>query len=327
MSLKIPKRIIIGIVVLILLTGAAIYKVYRPQNQGITATGTIEVTKADITPKVSGYIRGLKFDVGTKVQAGQTVLTIERKDLTAQLLRDKAALAKAKTQLAELENGSRSQEVLEAEAAVQSAEAVAANARKDYNRYEALHGQGAVATQQLDTARLNNEVAARSLKTAQAKLSLVQEGNRSETIEAQRLEVEQAQAVLEASRSQVADTVVVCPADGLILSKNFEDGEYVTAGAPIATLGEMQDCWVKVYVDSGSLGKIQVGQEAEVRVDAFPNRKFTGKIKEISQNAEYTPRQSITKRERANMVFAVKVKLDNSEGIFKPGMPADVVIL
>ena len=86
MSLNIPKRIIIAIVILILLAGAAIYKVYRPQSQGITATGTIEVTKADITPKVSGYIRGLKFDVGTKVQAGQTVLTIERKDLAAQLV-------------------------------------------------------------------------------------------------------------------------------------------------------------------------------------------------------------------------------------------------
>ena len=145
-------------------------------------------------------------------------------------------------------------------------------------------------------------------------------------IEAQRQEVERNVAILAATQSEDNDSIVACPANGLVLTKNFEDGEYVTAGAPIATIGEMDDCWVKVYVSSEQLGLIHVGQSVDVNVDSFPGRTFEGKIKEISENAEYTPRQSITKQERANMVFAVKVKLDNSEGIFKPGMPADVVI-
>jgi len=327
MNKQAARRPLLVGVVLLLLVGAAGYKLYAPDSKGITATGTIEVTKADITPKVSGYIRDLHFDVGTNLQKGQVVFKIERADLKAQLLRDEAALAKAKAQLSELENGSRRQEVLEAEAAVQSAETVYANAKKDYDRYAALYAKGAVAAQQFDTAKVNNEVAYRSLQTAQAKLSLVQEGNRSETIEAQRLEVERNQAILAASKIEDADTIVYSPANGLILTKNFENGEYAAAGSPIATLGEMEDCWVKVYVASEQLGLIKVGQAVDVRIDSFPDKKFIGKIKEISQSAEYTPRQSITKRERANMVFAVKVRLDNSEGIFKPGMPADVVIL
>ena len=69
-----------------------------------------------------------------------------------------------------------------------------------------------------------------------------------------------------------------------------------------------------------------MGQECSVKIDAYPDRAFTGKIKEISDSAEYTPRNSITKRERANLVFAVKVALPNEEGIFKPGMVADVLI-
>jgi HlyD family secretion protein len=88
----------------------------------------------------------------------------------------------------------------------------------------------------------------------------------------------------------------------------------------------MTDCWVKVYVPSTHLGLISVGQAANVKVDSFPGRVFSGVIKEISQNAEFTPRQSITQSERANLVFAVKVQVDNSEGILKPGMPADVVL-
>lgn len=326
MKIQIPKQICAAVIILLVLIGAAAYKLYLPETKGITATGTIEVTKADITPKVSGYIRGLDLDVGDAMKRGQVALKIDRPDLKAQLLRDEAALEKSKTQLRELENGSRSQELLEAEAAVQSAAAVYEKAQKDYDRYASLYDGGAVSAQQLDTVRSANEVAYRSLQTAQAKLSLAQEGNRSETIEAQRLEVERNNAILEATRTEAADTVVYCPADGLILTKNFEDGEYVAAGSPVATLGEMDDCWVKVYVASDQLGLIAVGQTVTVQVDSFPGRTFAGKIKEISQNAEYTPRQSITKRERANMVFAVKVKLDNSEGIFKPGMPADVVI-
>ena len=326
MNKQIPKRLMIAVILLIVLVGAAAYKLYAPEEKGITATGTIEVTKADITPKVSGYIRGLSFDVGYTMKQGQVALKIDRPDLKAQLLRDEAALAKAQAQLNELENGSRNQELIEAEAAVQSAQAVYDKAQKDYDRYAALYDNGAVSAQQLDTVKSANDVAYRSLQTAQAKLSLAQEGNRAETIEAQRMEVERNVAILEASRTEEADTIVYCPADGIILTKNFEDGEYVSAGSPIATLGEMDDCWVKVYIASDQLGLIKVGQAVDVRVDSFPDKIFKGKIKEISQNAEYTPRQSITKRERANMVFAVKVKLDNSEGIFKPGMPADVII-
>ncbi|MPN21978.1 hypothetical protein SDC9_169360 [bioreactor metagenome] len=88
----------------------------------------------------------------------------------------------------------------------------------------------------------------------------------------------------------------------------------------------MKDCWVKIYVSSTQLGLLKVGQQVDVKVDSFPDRTFVGQIKEISQNAEFTPRQSITQHERANLVFAVKVKIANDERILKPGMPADVII-
>ncbi|HMM20757.1 MAG TPA: efflux RND transporter periplasmic adaptor subunit [Selenomonadales bacterium] len=320
------KRLIAGIVVFALMAGAAGYKLYFSQPRGITATGTVEVTRADIMPKVNGYLGQLTVQAGDAVKAGQVIARISRPDLDAQLLRDEAALVKAKVQLSDLEKGARSQELREAAAGFASAEAVFQKARTDLERYSALYRTGAIAAQQLDSAQSSYDVAYNALVAAQSKQSLLEEGNRPDEIEAQRLEVKRSQAIVDASRALVADTVVTSPLDGVVLTKNFENGEYINPGSALATVGDMNDCWVKIYVSSAQLGLLHLGQPAAVRIDSFPDRAFAGTIKEISQNAEFTPRQSITQRERANLVFAVKVKIDNAEGILKPGMPADVVL-
>jgi HlyD family secretion protein len=320
------KKIIAGAVVFLVLIGAAGYKLYLGRDEGITATGTIEVTRADIMPKVNGYLSELQLQVGDRITAGQVVARIGRPDLQAQLLRDEAALVKAQVQLEDLEKGSRSQEIAEANANLAAAQAVYSKAKTDLERYKALFKDGAIAAQQLDAAQSGYDVAYNSLVAAQSRQSLIVEGNRPDTIAAQRLEVQRSQAIVEASRVLLADTVVPSPLSGIVLTKNFEKGEYVNPGSALATVGDLNDCWVKVYVSSTQLGLIKIGQPVAVRVDSFPNRTFAGTIREISQNAEFTPRQSITQRERANLVFYVKVQIDNAEGVLKPGMPADVVI-
>ena len=325
-SKKTTIKIVVIVAALATVLGAAGYKLYGRTEKGITATGTIEVTKTDITAKVGGYLVELKIKEGDPVQRGQMVVKIDRPDLQAQLLRDEAALARAKAQLRDLEQGARSQELQEAAANLAAASAQATRAKADFERYSRLFREGAIAAQQLDNSRSAHEVAANSLLAAQSRYSLLQSGNREETIEAQRLEVARSEAVLAGSRSQLADTNVVSPLSGRVLSKNYEQGEYVNAGVSIATIGDMKDCWVKVFVSTAQMGQIRLGQAVKVKIDAYPDRAFRGEIREISQNAEYTPRQSITQRERANMVFAVKVKIDNPDEIMKPGLPADVVI-
>lgn len=320
------KKLLAVVVIILVLAGFAAYKMQGRKVSGITATGTIEITRTDITPKVSGYIGELAIKEGDIVSLGQVVARISRADLEAQKLRDEAALAKAEMQLTDLKKGARPQEIREAQASIDNGRAVYEKAQKDYMRQQDLFQQGAVSAQQLDAARSAYEVALSALTAYQARASLVAEGNRPDAIAAQQAEVERSQAIVKLAKTALDDTIVLSPLDGLVLSKNFEQGEYVNAGAAIGTIGNWHDCWVKVYVASNQLGLIQVGQKVTVRVDSFPNRNFSGQIKEISQQAEFTPRQSITQQERANMVFAVKVKIDNTEGILKPGMPADVVI-
>lgn len=320
------KKLLAVIVIIAVLAGFAAYKMQSRKVLGITATGTIEITRTDVTPKVSGYIGELLIKEGDSVNVGQVIARISRPDLEAQKLRDEAALAKAEVQLTDLRKGARLQEINEAKGTVASGQAIYEKAQKDYIRQQELFQQGAVSSQQLDAARSAYEVALSTLAAYQARASLVTEGNRPDTIAAQQAEVERSQAIVKLAKTALEDTIVTSPLDGLVLTKNFEQGEYVNAGSAIGTVGNWRDCWVKVYISSSQLGLIQVGQGVRIRVDSFPDRDFSGNIKEISQQAEFTPRQSITQQERANMVFAVKVKIDNAEGILKPGMPADVVI-
>lgn len=320
------KKIIAITIIFLSLAAVVGYKLYQPKEKGITGTGTVEVTLVDIVPKMNGYMSNLAIQVGDTVQTGEVIAHIRRTDLEAQLLADEATTTKAKVQLIDLEKGPREQEKRQATASVASAQATYDKTKTDLERYRTLYQQDAISTQQLDAAQSSYDVAYSALLAAQSGQNLLAEGNRPDVIEAQRAEIKRLEAIGNITRTTLADTAIASPINGVVLTKNFENGEYLNAGSAIATVGDLTNCWVRIYVSSQQLGLIQLGQPVDVRIDAYPNRIFAGTIKEISQNAEFTPRQSITQRERANLVFYVKVKINNSEGILKPGMPADVVI-
>lgn len=308
------------------LVGWAGYKLYLQGQAAAVYTGTIEVTKADITPRLSGYLTVLSIEEGDAVEAGQQVAQIDRRTLDAQLRQGEAALAKAKATLLDLRKGARPEELREAAANTASALSVHEKARADRRRFQALYASGAVSRQQYDEAVSADSVAENALRAAQEKENLLRAGNRADVIAAQEMEVERLSAVLEDSRIALADSALKSPISGRVLTKQYEVGEYVNAGGAVATIADLEDCWVKIYVSSSALGEIGIGQEAAVRIDAYPDRVFAGRIREISDAAEYTPRQSITKNERANLVFAVKVAVDNEAEVFKPGMVADVTL-
>lgn len=320
------NKIITAVIIAVLIMAAGAYKLYLQSEDAKILTGTVEATKADITPRQGGYLRERPFKEGDRVEAGQAAAQLDVRDLEAQLAECDAALKKAQSQLIDLEKGARPQELREAAANVASALSVYKQSHADRLRYEELYSQGAVARQQLDQAVADDLVAINSLKAAREQEALLQEGNRVDEIEAQRAEVKRAEAALKNAQVDLADATLYSPVSGVVLSKNYEVGEYVAAGMSVATIVDLSDCWVRVYVPSDVLGSIKLGQECDVKIDAYPDKVFKGRIKEISDSAEYTPRNSITRRERANLVFAVKVALPNEEGIFKPGMVADVLI-
>lgn len=319
-------KIIFVILLLLVLTGMAIYNYQQQQKTAKTYTGTVEVTKVDITTKISGYMTDLSIKEGDMLHKGENIAKIDRPDFLSARKRDQAALKKSQAQLADLEKGARPEELREAAANTAAAKAAFIKSEKDYNRQQSLYVSGATAHQQLDDAEAAYDSSKAQLSAAQEKESLLLAGNRSDQILAAQDEIERCEAVLQESLTNINDMTISSPLDGLVLTKNFEMGEYLASGAAIATAADLTDCWIKIYVPSEELGKIRIGDEAIIKIDAAPDQKFHGTIKEIKDSAEYTPRQSITKNERTNMVFAVKIAVDNASSIFKPGMPADVIL-
>jgi HlyD family secretion protein len=106
----------------------------------------------------------------------------------------------------------------------------------------------------------------------------------------------------------------------------MEPGELVTPGAPIVRLAALDSVWLKVYIPEPEMGRVKLGQSAQVTSDSYPDKQYAGRVIEISQEAEFTPKNVQTKEERVKQVFWVKIGVDNPDRELKPGMPADAEI-
>jgi HlyD family secretion protein len=123
---------------------------------------------------------------------------------------------------------------------------------------------------------------------------------------------------------QLEKTNIASPVEGIILHRHMEIGEIVKPGATVFTVLKKGELQVVVYVPEANLNQVKVGQEATIKVDAYPDQSFTGKITHISNKAEFTPKNVQTPEERTKMVFAVTIKVTKGINELKPGMPADV---
>lgn len=320
------KYIPIGLV-LVLLIGIAIYYFYPRTTTGkVNTVGTIEVHQYDITPRSSGYIEGLNVDLGSRITAGETLFTLSEPTTNTALDAAKASQAQGAANLADLQAGAREDQIKAYKALVDSATVSRDQALREFNRYEALYAEDAVSAQVRDQKQQAYDVAQQNLAKATADYQELLQGTRSQQIAAAQSQVEALKANVASAQSKVEDLMMKSPVNGLVLTKNYNKGEYVKAGAPVLTIADMQDAWVHIYVSTEQLALIKVGDKAQIKVDGLPGQIFEGYIERISPEAEYTPRQSITKTERHNLVYKVRIKVNNGQEILKPGMPVDMVI-
>ncbi|MBI3456325.1 MAG: efflux RND transporter periplasmic adaptor subunit, partial [Candidatus Rokubacteria bacterium] len=170
------------------------------------------------------------------------------------------------------------------------------------------------------------EAAQAEVRAARDRLALLEAGPRPGQVETGRAQVAQAEAALGQARARLADTRLVAPIDGVVLRKNLEPGATAIPGTPVLTLVDPGTLWLRGYVSEVELGRVRVGQPARITVDAFPAEAFEGRVTEIASEAEFTPRNVQTQKERVNLVFRVKVSIVNPDGRLKPGMPADAVL-
>ena len=356
----------------------------------VAFSGNIELTEVKVAFKVPGKIEELTLREGDWVKQGDVLARLDQTQLLRQRERILAATSSAEARLeqagtaieyqteslegqiaqrqAEVRNaeavlnellaGSRKQDIEQAKAAVERARAEHETAERDWRRAQALFKDEDISASAHDQAKTRFESAAAALRQSEERLSLVEEGPRSETIEAARAQLSRAQAGLrlaEASRfevkrtrqekqartsdlgqakaelgvidAQLADTVAVAPISGVVLVKSAEQGEVVAAGTTLVTLGAIDRPWLRGYVSESDLGRVKIGSRARVTTDSYPGKVYEGKVSFISSEAEFTPKQIQTPEERVKLVYRIKVEVNNPNQELKSNMPADAEII
>lgn len=293
----------------------------------ITASGTVEATRADLGFQVPGRIRDLIPREGDSVHGGQELARLDLRELEA--ARD-AALAQvdaAEARLLEFRRGSRPQEVAQAEAVARAASERADDALREAERTRRLFEGGAVSRQTLDRAETALQVAEAGRDQAVQALALVRAGPRSEVVRTQEAVVEQARANLARAEASVAYGIIVAPFPGRVTVRHREPGETVGAGAPVLTLLDPGDRWVRIYVRQDRIGAVRIGMAADIVSDTYPERVYSGEVTFVGSEAEFTPRNVQTAEERIKLVYPVKVRISGDPGFeLKPGIPADVTL-
>jgi HlyD family secretion protein len=289
-----------------------------------------------------------------EMQAVQAALAeLEAGSRPEEIAQAEASAAQAKARLDEKLAGSRPEELSAAEAVLRRAKAEAERARLDAERYEGLYKKEIVSAQQYDAARTAYETALARQREAEEQYKLVKEGPRKEqieqaraawlqtqerfvlvkkgprqeTIEQARARLQQAKEGLAVAETRLGYATLTSPLAGVVLSKNVEPGEFVAAGTPIVTVGDLENVWLRAYINETDLGRVKVGQQVRVTTDTYPDKRYEGRVSFIAAQAEFTPKSVQTEKERVKLVYRVKVDIRNPNMELKPGMPADAEIL
>ncbi len=315
----------------------------------IEASGRIEGRITQITPKVSGTVAELPVDEGQSVTTGALLARLEEMTLLdrqrsaqaqAQALEHQLASQRIDYEVAQQELPLRIDQaqatLTEARARLAAAHADRSQAVTDADRLATLAKRQLASPQQAETAHLRAELATKTelaalaaVSAADKALKLSRLGDRrlaalAEGIAAMAQQVEQALARGDELDTQVGYLDIPSPLAGVVLTRSVELGEQVTPGSPLFSLVDLNRLYLKVYVPEPLIGRVALGQRAQVRVDSYPDRAFPAKVTRIATAAEFTPKNVETKEERVKLVFAVELSLtENPGGVLKPGMPAD----
>ena len=298
---------------------------YNNKNS-IEATGTIETVNVVLSSKTNGEIKEFRLVDGDKVKQGDTILFIDTESLHLQLNQQKAGMEMSRAQLELLRNGSRKEDILLAEFSLNQAQSNYDQAKIDMERLQKLYQTQTITKKQYDDAVTHFDLMNDQLSSAKENYHKVRNFARPEEIKQSEAKLHQSIAIIDLIKKNINDSYIVSPLNGIVVKKYFEVGETVAPMSSLVKISDLTNVELYIYVSELELGKIKLGQKAEVSVDAFKDKKFEGKVTYISPEAEFTPKNIQTKDERTKLVFAVKIELPNPDFGLKSGMPADAKI-
>lgn len=330
------KRVIIAVFIVLLIgVGLLVYIGQQTvQEEELYYSGTIEATQANLAFQASGRVRDVHVREGHAIAKDQVLAELDRAELESRFEQARANLNKSlKIQhqsetMLDLYNHTLPAEVARAEAGVASARFTLEDARKNDQRYEQLYKKAVASEKERDLIKLQYDTAAARFAEAEAVLNLARSNLKK--IDAARQDVAAALSQVQAARAtlQQADiqrqyASLKAPISGVITSRNVEPGEVVSPGREVLTLSDLSRVDLKIFVGETVIGRVKPGQKADVRIDTFPDKVFTGHVTFISPEGEFTPKIIQTKKERVKLVYLVKISIPNPNHELKSGMPAD----
>jgi membrane fusion protein YbhG len=259
----------------------------------LKVAGTVEIRDVRVSSLAAGRVVRLLKDEGDSVRRGDTIAVLEQPGLSALIGQRSAQAQAAQRRTAE----------------VAAAVADSTRAANDLARGSQLRAHGIMSAQQYDALATAAAAAAARLQGARAAGS----------------ESRAADQGLAATEAVQRELVLLAPADGVILTRFLEPGEAAAAGTPIVSLGVVGRPWVRAYIGEAYLARVHRGQTVAIRADGVPT-PVTGRIVDIASRAEFTPRAALTERERADLVFAIKVEFDDPGGRLKAGLPVTLEV-
>ncbi len=289
----------------------------------IEVSGIIEATEVFIKSKVASQVIELRKDEGEKVEQSDTLLILDFESFRYQLQQAESAEKFARLQLDLMQKGARTEDILQAEENYHQAEESFKIAKVNYERALELKSANSFSQKQFEDAELQMKIAKSRLRQAEENLKKIKNLFRTEEILQAEANLQKAIATTNLAKKNFSDCFVVAPSSGTILKKFVEIGEFVGFGSPLFKLGKLDTVEMVVYIPEVELGKIRLGQNVEITNDSYPQKKYSGEVVFISNQAEFTPKNVQTKDERVTLVFAVKIRIPNLSGELKPGMPAD----
>jgi HlyD family secretion protein len=356
------KRIVAFAAIVIAIAATALYAGWFRRDTSLTGSGTVEARNIRVGSKVGGRIDKVLVREGDSVQPGQVLITFDDKELQASLEQSRAAAeksqrgfrpeeiaearaaaAQAKAEYEQRKNGYRQEDIAAAQSDLDRARADEVRTHLDFDRYDALAKKDLVSKQQRDSAEANWKMALAQQQNFQHKLDELHRGYRPEEIASAEAHYHQTQATLEkferGNRREDVDLAkaaysydearfrerqVIAPSAATVEVLDVRPGDLIAPNTPVATLLESDQIYVRIYIPETEIGRIKLGEKAEVRVDSFSNTVFGGVVEQINQQAEFLPRNVQTREERVHQVFGVKIRINDTSGHILAGMAADV---
>jgi len=305
----------------------------------LRVSGHVEATETRLAPEAGGRILTLAVKEGDRIQQGQTVLTLDTKDVQLAIDRVKAEQASAEAQLRLVQAGSRVEDIRQAQSQADTARAEVAAARTeveaaavDLERFDTLLKNNSGSRKQRDDAAARRDLAKDRVASAETRVRTADEvvaklkaGARKEEVDAARARVAAVTAQIASLEKGMGDATLLSPVAGLVTEKLVEIGEVIAPRTPAVVVVDLDHAWADVFVPEPAVPKIKLGQSALVFTDAG-GAGLTGTVAYISPKAEFTPRNVQTAEERSKLVYRVRITVDNKDGVLKQGMPVEAEI-